>query len=56
VDWASIPTVRTGDVFTATVPGTGTGALFAAEIVEPGGLAWREPDPMVTMPYVSVAP
>jgi hypothetical protein len=56
VDWATIPTVRSGDTYTCPVPGTGTGGQFAAEIVEPGGPAWREPDPMVTMPYVSLAP
>ena len=54
-DWTAVPAARSGDAFTATLAGTGAGALFAAEI-QAGPVAWRTPDPRVGVPYVSIAP
>jgi hypothetical protein len=55
-DWTSVSATPSAAAFVATIPGTGAGALFAAEIVEPGLVAWRVPDPRAAMPYLSVAP
>ena len=56
-NWTSVAATFAGTTFTALIAPTGnSGALLAAEIVEPGGTCWRVPDPRVTMPYVSLAP
>jgi hypothetical protein len=55
-DWLPSPASGSGSTFTATIPGTGGGALFAAEIVESPTVAWRAPDPRTAMPYVALSP
>ena len=53
--WAPAPAAGSGRHYEATIPGTGEGAMFAAE-VSGGGGAWRYPDALATTPYVVLPP
>ncbi|HEY6477963.1 MAG TPA: hypothetical protein VI456_15405, partial [Polyangia bacterium] len=55
-DWTAVPADADSDgTFVATIAGGGAGALFAVEVRTAAG-AWRLPDPVTAMPYISLAP
>ncbi|HLK88534.1 MAG TPA: hypothetical protein VKZ18_01495 [Polyangia bacterium] len=55
-DWSTVAATPAPDgSFAASIDGGGAGALFAVEVRTAAG-AWRLPDPMAGMPYVSLPP
>jgi hypothetical protein len=55
-DWTSLPMTPSGNVYTATVPGTGAGAMFAVEVGGSIEHGWRYPDVLEDTPYQTLAP
>jgi len=55
-DWAAVDATGSGASWSATVPGTGAGGMFAVEVVGGPGTGWRYPDMTVETPYRAVAP
>jgi hypothetical protein len=53
-DFVPVAMTGSGTTYEATVPGTGSGGIFAVEVVS-GTTGWRYPDPMVAVPYLVVA-
>jgi len=55
-DWTSLPMTPSGDVYAATVPGTGEGAMFAVEVGGSIDQGWRYPDVLEETPYQTLPP
>jgi hypothetical protein len=55
-DWTPLPMTPNGDGYTATVPGTGEGAMFAVEVGGSTDDGWRYPDVLEDTPYQTLAP
>jgi hypothetical protein len=55
-DWRAVPMILDGAAYTATVPGTGEGAMFAIEVGGAIAEGWRYPDVLEETPYQSLAP
>jgi hypothetical protein len=55
-DWASVAATGSGVTWQATVPGTGSGGLFAVAVTGKPGTAYRYPDVAVETPYRVLAP
>ncbi len=54
--WGSADASGNGTTYTARVPGTHEGAMFAVEVNAGPGLAWRYPDVLKEVPYRPLAP
>jgi len=54
-DWTASPADLDPDGTYAPRLGGTAGALFAVEVITAAG-AWRYPDPMTGVPYISLAP
>ena len=55
-DWQSAAASGEGRAFSASIPGLGPAAFFAAEVTVGPALGFRYPDALATAPYVVVAP
>jgi hypothetical protein len=55
-DWTAVAATGSGATWSAPIPGSGAGGVFAVEIAGPPGQGWRLPDVMQEMPYRVVAP
>lgn len=54
-DWAPVRATGSGVTWTAKVPGSGAGGMFAVEVVD-GLVGWRYPDVLKETPYRPLAP
>jgi hypothetical protein len=55
-DWKAVTATGSATTWSASVPGSGAGGVFAVEIAGSPGRGWRLPDVMQEMPYRVLAP
>jgi hypothetical protein len=55
-DWSVVRATADGTRFTAVVPGTGRGAMFAVEVLGNARQGWRYPDVLRETPYRVLTP